>query len=109
MGKDSLGTFEQFVLLALIRLGDGAYGMKIRREIADRARRHVAIGAVYATLDRLEDKGLVSSRAADGTADRDGRVKRVFRIEAPGLRALNDSRDAHNAMWAGLRIAPQHR
>ena len=81
-----LGEFEQLVLLALIRLEDKAYGMAVRREIEDRADRDVSIGAVYATLDRLEEKGL-ASRGLASRRDRGGRAKKCFTITAAGARA----------------------
>jgi PadR family transcriptional regulator PadR len=102
--RDYLGAFEQLVLFALIRLGNDAYGMKIRREIVSRTDRDVAIGAVYATLDRLEEKGLVSSNdGSEGTGDRDGNGRRFFRIEAPGIAAVNESWKAIKAMTSGLK------
>jgi DNA-binding PadR family transcriptional regulator len=105
MGKGNyLGSFEQLVLFALIRLGDNAYGMKIRREIVSRTDRDVAIGAVYATLERLEGKGFVSSHdASAGDEDRDGNARRFFRIEAPGIAAVNESWNAIRAMTRGLK------
>ena len=105
MGKGNyLGAFEQLVLFALIRLGDDAYGMKIRREIMSRTDRDVAIGAVYATLERLEGKGFVSSHdASEGDADRDGNGRRFFRIEAPGIAAVDESWNAIKAMTRGLK------
>ena len=104
MGKGNyLGSFEQMVLFALIRLGDDAYGMRIRREIVSRTERDVAIGAVYATLDRLVEKGFVSSyEASDGDAIRDGNGRRFFKIEAPGIAAVNESWKAMKAMTRGL-------
>ncbi|MCH7711218.1 MAG: helix-turn-helix transcriptional regulator [Proteobacteria bacterium] len=93
--RDHLGEFEHIVLLALVRLGDTAYGMTIRQEIAERIARNVAIGAVYTTLDRLEAKGLISSRVGPSTPERGGRAKRYFRIEAPGVKAIDNS-------WANL-------
>ncbi len=99
---DYLGEFEQLVLLALLRLGDGAYGMTVRREIEERTGREVAIGAVYATLDRLESKGLVTSSEAAGDAEREGRARRFFSVTAEGLRALRASREALTRMWQGL-------
>lgn len=103
MGKgDYLGEFEQIALLALIRLQDNAYGVTIRREIAVRAGREVSLGAMYATLDRLENKGFVSSRVGESTPERGGRAKRYFKIKAPGVRALNESRATMGRMWAGL-------
>jgi DNA-binding PadR family transcriptional regulator len=99
---DFLGEFEQLVLLALIRLGDEAYGMAVRREIETRAARNVSIGAVYATLDRLEDKGLVRSRLGEASEARGGRAKRCFTITATGARALKRSQQAFLQMTAGL-------
>jgi DNA-binding PadR family transcriptional regulator len=97
-----LGEFEQLVLLALIRLGDEAYGMSVRRELEARAGRDVSIGAVYATLDRLESKGLVRSRIGDPSADRGGRAKRCFIITGAGARALERSQQALRQMLDGL-------
>lgn len=103
MGKgDFLGEFEQLVLLALIRVGEGAYGMTVRREIEERASRDVSIGAVYATLDRLEEKGLVRSYAGDGPAARGGRPKKCFRITGAGASALERSQQAVRQMLEGL-------
>lgn len=100
---DSLGTFEQMVLIALIRLGANAYGMTVRREIEERTGRTISIGAVYATLERLEAKGFVSSFTGEPTAERGGRSKRFFRIESHGERALRASQDAIRKMTAGLK------
>ena len=97
-----LGEFEQLVLVALLRLGDNAYGMKIRQELAQRAEREVAIGAVYATLDRLHAKGLVTSWNGEATPERGGRAKRYFKLTAEGERALRASRTAWARMWDGL-------
>jgi DNA-binding PadR family transcriptional regulator len=97
-----LGEFEQLVLLALIRLEDEAYGMAVRREIEERADRNVSIGAVYATLDRLEEKGLVKSRMGEPTDARGGRAKKCFTITAAGARALERSQQAVRQMLVGL-------
>jgi DNA-binding PadR family transcriptional regulator len=97
-----LGEFEQLVLLALIRLGDEAYGMTVRREIETRAGRDVSIGAVYATLDRLEVKGLVRSKAGAASAERGGRPKKCFTITGAGARALEKSQQALRQMLDGL-------
>jgi PadR family transcriptional regulator PadR len=96
------GTFEQAVMLAVVRLGDGAYGRAILREVQARLEREVAAGAVYATLQRLEDKGLVSSRLAAGTAVRGGRPRRYYAVAASGFEALNDARSALDGLWHGL-------
>lgn len=100
---DLLGSLEYIVLLALVRLGPDSYGMTVRREIEKRAGRNLSIGAVYATLDRLESKGFVSSTIGEPTAARGGRAKRHFRIEADGERALKASEDAMRRMGAGLK------
>jgi DNA-binding PadR family transcriptional regulator len=81
---DYLGEFELTVMAAIIRLGDRAYGMRIRQVIQDRTGRMVSIGAVYATLDRLKSKGYISSTLADSTPERGGRAKQYYQIEAPG-------------------------
>ncbi len=97
-----LGEFEQIVLLALVRLAENAYGMTIRGEIEKRTRREVSIGAVYATLERLEAKGYASSWLADPTAERGGRAKRFFRLEPAGAEAIRKSREMLTRMWEGL-------
>ncbi len=107
MGKsDSLGEFEQVALLALIRLRADAYGARIRREIAERIGRDVSLGAIYTTLERLERKGFVSSARGAPTPERGGRAKRFYKIAAPGVRALQRSRETMDRMWEGLVPAP---
>jgi DNA-binding PadR family transcriptional regulator len=100
---DVLGTFEQAVLLALVRLEKDAYGRAILKETQARLRRELAAGAVYATLDRLEQKALISSRLESGTAVRAGRARRYYSIEAAGVRALNDAKAASDNLWQGVR------
>ncbi len=102
--RDVLGGFEQIVLLALLRLGDNAYGVPIRQEIELRTGRTVTIGALYSTLDRLEAKGLVSSTFSDPKPERGGRSRRYFRCEAAGARALERSRAMLASMWDGLNL-----
>jgi DNA-binding PadR family transcriptional regulator len=97
-----LGEFEQLVLLALVRLGTEAYGVSIRDEIEQRARRDVALGAVYTTLLRLEDKGFAASRLGESTPERGGRRKKFYRPTAAGQRALRASLDALRGMTRGL-------
>jgi PadR family transcriptional regulator PadR len=99
---DSLGEFEYLVLLAVLRLNDDAYGMRVRREIAERTNRDVTIGAVYATLDRLSEKGLVSSEMSEPTPARGGREKRSFHLTGAGIQAVNRSRDEVASMMEGL-------
>jgi PadR family transcriptional regulator, regulatory protein PadR len=97
-----LGEFEQIVLLAVLRLGDNAYGVPIRSEIERRTGRSLTVGALYRTLDRLENKGFVNSWFSDPTPERGGRSKRYFSMRPLGLRTLRASRDALAAMWEGL-------
>lgn len=98
-----LGEFEQLVLLAVLRLRKEAYGVPIRQEIEDCTGRSAAIGAVYATLDRLEEKGLVSSHLGEATAERGGRAKRFFRVTPGGATALRLSQRAVRQMMKGLK------
>src|SRR5215469_4135166 len=100
---DVLGTFEQAVLLTLVRLGKEAYGRAILSEAQSRLQREVVAGAVYATLDRLEQKGLISSRLGSGTPVRAGRPRRYYVVEGEGVRALNDARSAMQSLWRGFR------
>ena len=99
---DIIGQFEQAVLVALIRLGKDAYGRAILNELQKRLDRDVSAGAVYATLERLEAKGLTSSRLAPGTAIRGGRARRYFVPTAAGIRALNAAKSASDFLWRGL-------
>ncbi len=99
-----LGEFEQIVLLAVLRLGDNAYGVPIRQEIAARAGRQVTVGALYATLDRLEGKGFIHSWFADPTPQRGGRSKRYFQVLPKGMEALAESRNMFQNMWRGVRL-----
>src|ERR1039457_6418526 len=103
-GRDYLGEFEHIVVLALLRLGDRAYGVTVRQEIEARIRREVSIGAIYATLDRLEAKGYVKSQLGDPTPERGGRSKRFFRVSAKGVAAVNRTHRAIQSMTAGLNI-----
>jgi PadR family transcriptional regulator PadR len=100
-----LGEFEQLVLLAVLRCGNEAYGMAVRRELLARAGRDAAIGAVYATLDRMEEKGLVTSAFRAGGAARGGRLRRCYAVNAAGRRALARSADTVRRMREGLEFA----
>jgi DNA-binding PadR family transcriptional regulator len=95
-----LGEFERAVLLAIMRAGRNAYGVTIRAELHDRLERPVSLGAVYTTLDRLVEKGMVSSTLGDPTPERGGRAKKFFAVEALGVEALQHSRRASDAIWA---------
>ena len=97
-----LGSFEQCVLLALIRLGENAYGMTIRREIESQTGRTVSLGAVSTTIDRLESKGYIGSNMSPGNSETAGRARRFFRLEPAGHNALVESLRAIDTMRAGL-------
>src|SRR5688572_29795954 len=97
-----LGGFELLVLLALMRLGDEAYGVPISKEIEESSGRSVSIGSIYITLERLERKGLVSSRLGEPTATRGGRAKTYFRVTAKGLREVRQSRRTLMSLWQGI-------
>lgn len=99
---DYLGEFEQIVMLAILRLPENAYGMRIRMEIKDVAGRNASLGAVYTTLERLEDKGLLSSWVGEVTEPRAGRAKKYFKITASGALALKTSLDSTESLKAGL-------
>src|SRR6185503_19202389 len=89
---DSLGQFEQIVLTAILALDDNAYGVTIHAKVEDLSRpKKVTRGAVYATLDRMEDKGLISSWLSEPTKERGGRSRRHYRIEKSGEKALRES------------------
>jgi DNA-binding PadR family transcriptional regulator len=98
----SLGELEQVVLLALLRLGDGGFGVSVQSEIEGRTQRRVSLGAVYTTLARLEQKGLVASRVGDPTPQRGGRRKKLYRVLPKGKRALVTSIETLHALTRGL-------
>ena len=100
--EDPLGSLEHVVLLAVMRLGTEAYGMTVRRQIESATGRDLSIGAIYATLARLESKGLLVSLEGEPTAERGGRAKRFFRLTARGKAALRATRDMLQRMSAGL-------
>jgi PadR family transcriptional regulator PadR len=97
-----LGEFEQMVLLALTRLGSDGYGVSIAADITARTGREVSLGAVYKTLERLEDRGLVTSRIGEPTPERGGRRKKYFRMAAIGQRVLRQSMAGLRSMTDGL-------
>jgi len=104
-GPDSraLGEFEQLVLLAILRLGDEAYGVPIVDEIERRTGRAVTRTAVYVALTRLEKRGLVSSRLGDPTPERGGKAKRYFRVEPVAIEKIKASKAALVQMWDGIK------
>jgi DNA-binding PadR family transcriptional regulator len=101
----SLGTLELSALLAVSRLGDGAYGLAVRHELSERAGREYSVGAIYTTLQRLEDKGLLASHASDPLPVRGGRSRRHFRLTGAGSRAIRDAERQAKSMWAGVRTS----
>src|SRR6202049_4162614 len=100
--REFLGGFELLVLLSLIRLGDDAYGVPISDAIEESSGREVGLGRVYITLDRLESKGLVSSRLGEPTPERGGRAKTYFHITAKGLREVRQARRTLISLWRGV-------
>jgi PadR family transcriptional regulator, regulatory protein PadR len=102
VSREALGEFEQLVLLAIVHLGDDVYGVPIAEEIERRTGRSVSPAAVYVTLRRMEQKGLLSSSMSDPTPERGGKARRCVRVTRAGLEGLRLSRQALDSMWKGL-------
>jgi PadR family transcriptional regulator PadR len=102
---ESIGEFEQIVLLSVMRLGDSAYGVPIRQEIADCTDRNPTPGALYTVLDRLETKGMVTSRMGEATAERGGKPKRYFSVTKDGLAAVVRAQRAYQRLLEGLNLS----
>ena len=102
--KNTLGELEQTILLAVLRLGDQAYGVSIRREIALCTRREIAPGALYTTLDRLEQKAVVVARDGDPTPERGGRAKRFYKLTREGRALLVEAQRSFRNLMAGLDL-----
>jgi PadR family transcriptional regulator PadR len=102
MSREALGNFELMVLLAVLRVGEDAYGVPIARELEDKISREVLLGSVYAALERLEAKGLVASSVGDPTPERGGRAKRYFTVTAKGLREVRETQRTLVRLWRGL-------
>jgi DNA-binding PadR family transcriptional regulator len=100
--REFLGQHELMVMLAVLRLGREAYGVPIAAEIADKTGREMLQGSVYATLERLEAKGLVFSQLGEATPQRGGRAKRYFKLTAEGVRQVREAQRALEALWVGL-------
>ena len=98
-----LGEWEEIVLLAILRLPQGAYGVNIRREIEAQTKRATSISAVYTTLDRMEKKGYISSQQGEATPERGGRAKRYFQIEGAGAEALTQAMNARKRLLRGVK------
>lgn len=108
MGKAPyLGEFEQQLLLVILRLGDEAHGPDIGRELERRAGRRVSRGALYTTLDRLEDKGLVRWKTVPGTEARDGLPRRLYSPTSAGVAAVKAAREVIRRLWDGLELEPR--
>ena len=102
MVPSALGKLELTVLLAVVRLGDDAHGLAIRRDVSARTQHEYSVGAVYTTLQRLERKGLVSSRNTDPLPVRGGRSRREFKIKVNGQRALDEAQRLSASLWSGV-------
>lgn len=103
MRSDALGSLEQLVLAAILRLGADAYGVTIHTKVSEfAAPREISLGAIYVTLDRMEDKGYVNSRLSEPTAERGGRSKRCYRLEALGEQALQESAVTAKRLWEAV-------
>ncbi|HEV8151241.1 MAG TPA: PadR family transcriptional regulator [Gemmatimonadales bacterium] len=103
--KPTLGDLEQLVLLALLRLGQDAYGVTVQQEIVTRTSREVSLGAVYSTLARLEEKGFVRTRIGDPTPTRGGRRKKLYLVQPAGREAVREALRALRALSQGLAPA----
>ena len=101
--RDYLGHLELMVMLVLIRLGEKAYGIPIAHEIETKGGREISLGSIYATLDRLETKGLVSSELGEPTPERGGRAKKYFSVTAKGVREVRETQRVLKELWHGLR------
>jgi PadR family transcriptional regulator PadR len=100
--RDHFGEWELMVMLALMRLGDDAYGVPICREIEEQTGREISVGSIYATLERLEEKGFVSSALGRPTAERGGRARRYFRVTSNGVREVRKTQQSLMNLWSGL-------
>lgn len=100
----ALGEFEQVVILAILRLDENAYGVSISREIEECTERRPSPGALYTTLDRLEDRGLLTSKFGDPTPERGGRAKRYFRVTKEGIDAVTAVQRGYRRLMNGVRL-----
>jgi PadR family transcriptional regulator PadR len=107
MSTPSVGGLELATLLAVSRLARDAYGLAIRRDLAERLGREYASGAIYTTLQRLEDKGLLTSRSGEPLPIRGGRTRRVYALTGGGARAIRDARRESTSIWSGVRHNPR--
>jgi DNA-binding PadR family transcriptional regulator len=108
MGKFRIGEFEELLVLAVAGLGDDAYGITIQRRLEKQAQRFVPLGAIYAALIRLEEKGLLKSKWGGTSGKRGGRRKRLYKVTEEGMTALADSRSVRETMWRDiLKLQPK--
>jgi DNA-binding PadR family transcriptional regulator len=105
----SIGSLELTVLITVAKLGDDAFGLAVRRAVSEQTQHDYSVGAIYTTLQRLEDKRLLASRETDPLPVRGGRSRRLFRITAAGRRAMEDARLRTTALWEGLNPTPLSR
>ena len=101
------GEFEILVLLAILRLKDGAYGVTIREELEEETSRRLTLGTIYKALSRLEEKGFLHSRASEPTAERGGRRKKLYEVSASGLAAVRESLADLRQLARGLDLEPE--
>jgi len=104
--REALGGFQQLVMLAVLRLGEEAYGAEIQRDIEETAGRSVSISTLYVTLERLQNRGLVSSRMGEPTSVRGGKSKRYYALTEEGREALHAAREQLERMWRGVETDP---
>jgi PadR family transcriptional regulator, regulatory protein PadR len=102
MHREYLGGFELVVLLAVLRAGEDAYGVTIGRDIETQSGRHTSLGSVYAALERLEGKALVTSQMGEPTPERGGRAKRYFRVTTRGIRAVKETQRTLVSLWTTI-------
>lgn len=105
MRRSDLGEFEEIVLLSVAVFTPAAYSVAIAEELEQQTGKTVTTGAVHAALQRLENKGLVTSQMGEATQERGGRRKRIFKVTVAGSRALHEVRDVRNDLWS--RISPR--
>ncbi len=102
--KGYLGEFEELVLLTIANLGEDAYGLAILRDINERAKRNLSIGAIHSTLTRLEEKGFITSYQGEPTKERGGRRKRYFELTSSAITGLNDMKSLRDQLWANAKV-----
>ncbi|MEM8895537.1 MAG: helix-turn-helix transcriptional regulator [Bacteroidota bacterium] len=102
MSKHQLGEFEEVVMLTIGILNEGAYGLAIKKEIEERLKRSVSMGALHTALYRLEDKGFLTSELGEATSVRGGKPKRFFKVTLPGQKELQQAMDDRQQLWKDI-------